>query len=191
MKDKKLPTEQELLRGLNEYTSHADEVAKPTMEEVEPLRRLKGSVERYHEPFESLWDSSDGDTETYFEERERKGYVALKGFFGICEQWHCSQEEMRSLLGNISEDEFEHYRKFPHESLPEEILLRVSYLFGIYSALETIFSGDKNRASEHLRRPQKGELFNGRSPLDFMVEAEGALEYLKTARRFFEAQAWN
>lgn len=191
MNGKKMPTEDELLKGLDEHTSHADELAQPMPEELEPLARLKGSVERYDKPFESVWDSSDGDTESDLDEGARIGFVALKGFFGICEQWQCSREQMRLLLGGISEDEIDHYRRLPHQPLPQDVLLRVSYLLGIYSALQTIFSGDKNRVSKNLRRPQDGEPFNGASPLDFMVDSKGATENLKSARKFFDAYVWN
>ncbi|KAE8547601.1 hypothetical protein [Marinobacter nauticus] len=67
--------EKELLEGLDAAKAHADELAKPTPEELEPLERLKGSVKRYDRPFESVWDdyfdSSERVTGDYLEDRDQ------------------------------------------------------------------------------------------------------------------------
>ncbi|GAB5478083.1 MAG: hypothetical protein Marn2KO_15500 [Marinobacter nauticus] len=67
--------EKELLEGLDADKAHADELAKPTPEELEPLERLKGSVKRYDRPFESVWDdyfdSSERVTGDYLEDRDQ------------------------------------------------------------------------------------------------------------------------
>lgn len=57
--------EQELLRELDEHTSHADERAEPLSSELDPLQRLKGSVVHYERPFEPLedWDYGAGEDE--------------------------------------------------------------------------------------------------------------------------------
>jgi hypothetical protein len=46
MARKKL-TEQELLKGLDAHTAHADELSEPLPQELTPMERLKGSVKRY------------------------------------------------------------------------------------------------------------------------------------------------
>ena len=56
-------TEQELLKNLDAHTAHADELAKPLPEELEPLERLKGSVKRYDRPFDGCWETDPEDTE--------------------------------------------------------------------------------------------------------------------------------
>lgn len=75
-----VPTEKELLKDLNEHTSHADELANVSDKEWSlesehgkeqdttegPLHRLRGSVKKYDDPLESLpdWDEwSDGETD--------------------------------------------------------------------------------------------------------------------------------
>jgi antitoxin VapB len=50
--------EKELLKGLDADKAHADELAIPLPKELDPLERLKGSVKRYDQPFESVWDDS-------------------------------------------------------------------------------------------------------------------------------------
>lgn len=48
--------EQELLKGLNAHTAHADELAESTHQELDPLERLRGSVTKYENPMEGCWD---------------------------------------------------------------------------------------------------------------------------------------
>jgi antitoxin VapB len=55
--------EQELLKKLDAHTAHADELAKPLPEELEPLERLKGSVKRYDRPFDGCWETDPEDTD--------------------------------------------------------------------------------------------------------------------------------
>ena len=55
MKDAKF-TEEELLEGLNDRTAHADELAQPLPQEVDPFERLHGSVKKYDRPFDGCGD---------------------------------------------------------------------------------------------------------------------------------------
>jgi antitoxin VapB len=72
---KKLMTEAELLKNLDEWSSHADEAAEPLLQELEPLERLKGSVKRYERPLDPVWDeffeSSEGVTDDFMEDRDQ------------------------------------------------------------------------------------------------------------------------
>ena len=53
--------ERRILRGLDEHTAHADEVATPTERELEPepepLERLRGSVRHYDRPTDPVADT--------------------------------------------------------------------------------------------------------------------------------------
>lgn len=49
-------TEQELLEDLTTKTSHSEDLAKPLVQELEPLNRLRGSVKRYLRPMDGVWD---------------------------------------------------------------------------------------------------------------------------------------
>ena len=40
-----VPTEKELLEGLNEYTAHADELAEPMADEIPPYETLHGPID--------------------------------------------------------------------------------------------------------------------------------------------------
>jgi len=114
-----------------------------------------------------------------------RGYVALKGFFGICTEWGCSQEEMRQLLGGISQTTLEEYEKLPHTELPLEALKRISYVMGVYKSLRTIYP-TAERANRRIRLPTRELPFCGVSALDFMTQ--GSMKHLKQARRYFDGK---
>jgi len=68
-------TEQELLEGLDARGAHADELAEPLPQELEPLERLRGSVKRHDWPADSVWDeffnSDEGVTDDFMEDRDQ------------------------------------------------------------------------------------------------------------------------
>lgn len=45
-----IPKEEDLLKGFDAYTAHADEAAEPLPNELTPAERLNGSVIRYERP---------------------------------------------------------------------------------------------------------------------------------------------
>jgi len=66
-------TEQELLDGLDAKGAHAEELAEPLPQELEPLERLRGSVTRYDRPTDPVWDeyvdSDESVTDDFMEDR--------------------------------------------------------------------------------------------------------------------------
>lgn len=63
---KKTFTEQELLEGLDAESEHADELATLLPHEFAPLERLKGSVLRYEQSTEPVWDEFFHSYESVF-----------------------------------------------------------------------------------------------------------------------------
>lgn len=67
--------EKELLEGLDADTAHADELAQPLSQELEPLERLRGSVKRYNRPTDPVWDeqcdSAEGVSEDFMKDRDQ------------------------------------------------------------------------------------------------------------------------
>ncbi|WP_379866466.1 hypothetical protein [Marinobacter sp. M5B] len=55
MKDRRF-NEKELLENLDSKGAHADELARPLPQEVEPLERLRGSVKKYERPLDGCWE---------------------------------------------------------------------------------------------------------------------------------------
>jgi len=68
-------TEQDLLEGLDAKGAHADELAEPLPQELEPLERLRGSVKRYIRPTDPVWDeyagSDGGFIDDFMEDRDQ------------------------------------------------------------------------------------------------------------------------
>ncbi|MGQ7275356.1 hypothetical protein [Marinobacter sp. V034] len=58
---KKRPTEQELLKDLDAFGAHSDELGELLPQESEPLERLKGSVKKFERPTDPVTDPEDWD----------------------------------------------------------------------------------------------------------------------------------
>lgn len=73
---KKRPTEQELLKGLDAYKAHSDELAKPLPHESAPLETLKGSVKKFEQPTDpaagpeewDAWFDQEGVSEDFMKD---------------------------------------------------------------------------------------------------------------------------
>lgn len=114
-----------------------------------------------------------------------RGHVALKGFFNICHEWGCSQEEMMQMLGGISRSTLSRYQKLPHIKLSRDTLERISYIMGIYKSLRVMYPSAE-RANRRVRLPTSEVPFSGSSALEFM--ARGSMKHLMQARRYFDAK---
>ncbi|WP_336367390.1 antitoxin Xre-like helix-turn-helix domain-containing protein [Marinobacter sp. C2H3] len=119
------------------------------------------------------------------DKEKAKGHVALKGFFGICREWDCTQEEMRQMLGGVSRSKLANYRKLPHVKLLRDTLERISYILGIYKSLRVMYP-TAGRANRRVRLKTSEDPFAGTSALDFM--ARGSMKHLMEARRYFDAK---
>lgn len=111
--------------------------------------------------------------------------VALKGFFNICLEWDCSREEMRKMLGGISESTLDNYKKLPEVRLPRDQMERISYVLGIYRSIREIYP-TAERANRRMRLKDSAFPFSGCSAMDFM--ARGSLKHLIDTDRFFKAK---
>src|SRR5690554_4625122 len=119
------------------------------------------------------------------ENEKAKGHVALKGFFGICREWGCTQEEMMQLLGGVSHSTLAQYQTLPHVTLSQDTLERISYILGIYESLRVMYS-TAERANRRVRLETSEVPFSGTSALDFM--AQGSMKHLMETRRYFDAK---
>ena len=69
--------------------------------------------------------------------------------------------------------------------LDRHVLERLSYLFGIYAALQLLLP-ERARADEWLRKPNNAPLFGGRSALQHMLGGQVADLYV--VRQYLDAQ---
>ncbi len=119
------------------------------------------------------------------DDENAKGQVALKGFFGICREWDCTQEEMMQMLGGVSRSTLAKYQKLPHVKLSRDTLERISYILGIYKSLRVMYP-TAERANRRVRLETSEPPFAGASALDFM--ARGSMKHLAETRRYFDAK---
>ncbi len=117
-------------------------------------------------------------------QRERLSPSALRAFFNIVERWSIRDEDARVLLGGLSNGPYYSWRKNPDRTLDTDMLTRVSYLIGIFKALNVLY-GEK-LADEWVRLPNQNPIFAGRTPLAYMMA--GGVPALQTVRRLLDAR---
>jgi hypothetical protein len=113
------------------------------------------------------------------------GAAGLRAFARIADLWHLSVAEQLTLLGIASRSTYFKWRKEPHAKLPRDTLERLSYLLGIYKALQLLLPEPK-AADEWIRRPNHAPLFGGKSALDRMLS--GNVADLYTVRQYLDSQ---
>src|SRR6266567_2556090 len=73
-------------------------------------------------------------------ERERLSPTAIKAFLTIMEKWRVRDEDARMLLGGMSNGQFYEMKKKRERTLDTDTLTRISYLIGIFKALNGLYS---------------------------------------------------
>jgi hypothetical protein len=117
-------------------------------------------------------------------ERDRLSSSALKAFFRIVDRWAIRDEDARSLLGGVSNGPYYTWKKQPERLLDADVLTRISYLIGVFKALNILY-GEK-LADEWVRLPNSNRIFGGRTPLDYMVR--GGVPAMQIVRRLLDAR---
>lgn len=118
-------------------------------------------------------------------ERERLSSGALKAFFNIMERWGVRDEDARQLLGGVTNGPYYEMKKAPQgRTLEADRLMRISYLVGIFKALNILHS--EALADEWVRLPNTNRIFGGATPLAFMLQ--GGLPAMQTVRRLLDAR---
>lgn len=116
--------------------------------------------------------------------RERLSPAALRGFFEMVDCWKLRDEDARALLGGISNGPYYMWRKDPERTLDTDRLTRISYLVGIFKALNILH--DEPLADRWIRLPNRNPVFGGRTPLQYMLS--GGLPAMQTVRRLLDAR---
>lgn len=103
-------------------------------------------------------------------------------FFRLADAWGLSTDEQIRLLGSPGRSTFFKWKK-EVSSVPRDTLERLSYIFGIYKALEILLP-EPESADSWIKRPNR--YFNGRSALDVMMD--GQVVDLFKVREYVDAQ---
>lgn len=104
---------------------------------------------------------------------EKLAPAALRTFFRIASAWELTQAEARALLGDPPESTYYKWKSGKVGSVPSDLLERISYVLGIYKALQILLP-DPAAADAWVRRPNAAPLFNGRSALELMLSGRVA-----------------
>ena len=118
-------------------------------------------------------------------ERERLSPSALKAFFNIVDHWRVRDEDARRLLGGVTNGPYYQMKKNPEgRVLDADKLLRISYLIGIFKALNILHG--RPLADEWVRLPNANRVFGGSTPLAYMIK--GGAPAMQTVRRLLDAR---
>lgn len=106
------------------------------------------------------------------ENRARLSGPGLRTFLNIARVWNLELTEVQQLLGMPAAEEFQSWCDLAKShnplTLTTDILLRISAVLGIYQSLR-IICGSEEEGRQWLQGPSRGNLFNGRSPLELML----------------------
>ncbi|HVO33698.1 MAG TPA: MbcA/ParS/Xre antitoxin family protein [Elusimicrobiota bacterium] len=108
---------------------------------------------------------------------------ALRTFFRIAERWDLDVEEQMALLGLAARSTFFKWKK-QGAVLPKDVLERISYVLGIYKALQILLP-NPDAADAWIRQPNAAGPFGGRPALTRMVQGVGDLY---AVRQYLDAQ---
>jgi hypothetical protein len=110
--------------------------------------------------------------------------AALRTFWRLADAWKLGVAEQITLLG-VGKTTFYQWKQGKVGPLDKHVLERLSYLFGIYAALQILLPVAE-RADEWIRKPNGAPLFGGRSALERMLAGQVADLYV--VRHYLDAQ---
>jgi len=119
------------------------------------------------------------------DERARLSASALKGFFRLTDRWSLRDEDAKQLLGGVTNGPYYEMKRHPDKRvLDPDTLLRISYLLGIFKALDSLHG--RMLADEWISLPNSNRIFGGDTPLAYMIC--GGLPAMGTVRRLLDAR---
>ena len=111
--------------------------------------------------------------------------AGLRTFFRIAALWDLSVDEQITLLGSPARSTYFKWKRDGAESLPRDVLERISYVLGIYKDLQLLLP-DEEAADAWVRRPNDAAPFGGGSALERMLS--GNVSDLYEVRRYLDAE---
>ncbi len=117
-------------------------------------------------------------------ERERLSPAAVRAFLNIMERWKVRDEDARQLLGDVANGPFYEMKKHPDRLQSADRLFRISYLVGIFKALNILHG--ETLADTWVHLPNTNRIFGGDTPLAYM--RAGGLPAMQTVRRLLDAR---
>jgi hypothetical protein len=109
----------------------------------------------------------------------------LRTFFRIAEAWKLNTEDQMILLGGPARSTFFNWKKDQDVELSKDTLERISYIIGIYKALQILLP-EPVAADTWIRKSNSAPLFAGKSALQRMMS--GQVSDLFLVRQYLDAQ---
>jgi hypothetical protein len=113
------------------------------------------------------------------------GAVAFRAFLRIADLWGLTVDEQLVLLGGPARSTYYNWKKDGPGALAPDTLERLSYVLGIYKALQILLPVPE-RADAWVREPNDAPLFGGRPALERMLS--GQVADLFVVRQYVDAQ---
>lgn len=95
--------------------------------------------------------------------------IALRAFFAMAEHWQLDADQARTLLGGPARATYFQWKAGRIGRVPHDVIRRVSWLLGIWKALQILFP-QPARADAWLHRPNT--LLGGQSALQRMLAGD-------------------
>src|SRR5574340_1336105 len=112
--------------------------------------------------------------------------AGLRAFFNIARDWGLNTDEQMILLGAPGRSTFFKWKSAPESAdLKRDTLERLSYLLGIYKALQILLPSP-DAADAWVKKPNSAPLFGGKSALDRMLG--GNVADLVAVRQYLDAR---
>ena len=112
--------------------------------------------------------------------------AGLRAFFNIARDWGLSTDEQMVLLGAPGRSTFFKWKSAPESAdLKRDTLERLSYLLGIYKALQVLLPAP-SAADAWVKKPNDAPLFAGQSALARMLG--GNVADLVAVRQYLDAR---
>ncbi len=112
--------------------------------------------------------------------------AGLRTFFNIARDWALSTDEQMVLLGAPGRSTFFKWKSAPESAdLKRDTLERLSYLLGIYKALQILLPST-SAADAWVKKPNSAPLFGGKRALDRMLG--GNVADLVAVRQYLDAR---
>ncbi len=116
---------------------------------------------------------------------EKDSLPALRTLFRIANAWGLNNKEQMTLLGSPPKSTFYRWKQGEYVVLSRDTLERISYIFGVYSALQVLLP-EPEAADAWIKKPNTAPIFGGRSALDRMLSGQVGDLYL--VRQYLDAQ---
>jgi hypothetical protein len=110
---------------------------------------------------------------------------ALRTFFRIAAARRLSAEEQKTLLGLTTRSTYSKWIKGEEAVLPKDTLERISYILGIYKALQILLP-EPAAPDGWMRKANDAPTFAGKSALDRMLS--GRVADLYVVRQYLDAR---